>query len=1211
MTGWMDSVREPRADPTAMTAEPDLRRERPERRLRLAPLAPLALAVIAGVVLDRYADPLGTAAWAGLALGLALVACLARRWERTQRIAIVALYLAVGGAYHHARWSDLPHDHLAWSIPDDAPPRPAWVRGTLVRVPEFRPPEFPDEDGYTRTVLDVVGICDGIDWHPASGRVRLSIGGDRTDLVMGEPVQAAGTLGPIEGPRNPGEADFRAVLRGESIRLRLSADDMSVWHDPDGRWQPFRWALGQAREWSRATLTRAIGPDSGPLAAALVLGRREAVDPDINDAFARTGTTHLLAISGLHLQVLAVAVLLACRLVGLGAWRSSGVAALAAIGYAVLVGPMPSVVRSASMTAAICGAVLRSRPARIENLLPLAALVTIASNPSDVFDVGCQLSFLAVAALVWMVPPVQDMLAHGLPRPKLDLRTRTLTWRSPNDPLDALERKLAPRWKKALRGGRDWIGWMLVASAVVWVATAPLVALRFHLVSPIGILLNVPLVPMTSLALILAAVTLGLSAIWAPLGIPTASACAALLTWSEDIVRWGAGVSWGHGFTPGPSTGWVVGYVGLLSGLAYLVLVGRPWRGRASIAVALGAWVVGGFLLPRLAWDTSGPEVEVLAVDHGLAVIIHDGCSGKVRLYDCGRLRDPKIGRRVIAPALWSRGLGHIDEVVLSHADSDHYNALPDLLDRLRIGAIRLPPDFGGPEKPAAAAVLDLARSRGVPVRTIAAGEPWGEPPASPGRAAAVDTLAIAVEHPPRDWLTGAPDNDRSLVLSLAHRDRRLLLTGDLDGAGLAEVLARPAPAGLDAMLAPHHGGRAANPPWLYDWARPGLVVVSQKPPTLPGQDALRWLDERRVPVLRTWQQGAIRLRWTDEGIVASGFLGGRWGDGADPAEPAAQLVRSGMIPPVPALPRPGRINPALGWLVAAVGFSLGALLFVAVLVIEWGAWTLVRPGRRRPGADGAGREPVPSTPWETISVVAADGVRLEGMFRATAQDTPRRRTAILLHGFAEEGTALLDRAEALAERGWDVVLPDIRGRGRSAGDWSTFGALEGDDVRRWIDALATRSAASLDVAVWGRSMGAAIALRAAAADPRIRALVLEVPYADLARSVAIGFRLKRLPAWLARPALRRAGWLAGAHLDRPRPVDLAPQVGVPVLVLHGAEDRLAPISEVHRLATAFPTPPARVEVPGARHSDLFDLAGPELNDRVATFLETATAAET
>src|SRR5512135_882985 len=171
------------------------------------------------------------------------------------------------------------------------------------------------------------------------------------------------------------------------------------------------------------------------------------------------------------------------RALGLGRRGAFAAVALATVAYALLVGLAPSVVRSAAMTVTYCLACLFDRKARPANTLALAALATLALNPAYLFDVGCQLSFLAVAAIVWGANPVSAWLKQ----PELS-------------PLDALERKYEPKWRKLVRRGVAPGREGLIISVVVWLAAWPLVALRFHLISPIGLLLNVPLVPLTSIA---------------------------------------------------------------------------------------------------------------------------------------------------------------------------------------------------------------------------------------------------------------------------------------------------------------------------------------------------------------------------------------------------------------------------------------------------------------------------------------------------------------------------------------------------------------------------------------------------------------------------------------------------------------------------------------------------------------------------------------
>ncbi|HKI19652.1 MAG TPA: alpha/beta fold hydrolase, partial [Isosphaeraceae bacterium] len=306
---------------------------------------------------------------------------------------------------------------------------------------------------------------------------------------------------------------------------------------------------------------------------------------------------------------------------------------------------------------------------------------------------------------------------------------------------------------------------------------------------------------------------------------------------------------------------------------------------------------------------------------------------------------------------------------------------------------------------------------------------------------------------------------------------------------------------------------------------------------------------------------------------------------------------------------------PTLRFVFGLAGFAIGVLGCVALAVVEFAAWALVAPprtGRHDGDLDTVAREVVGLV--QPIEVRAPDGARLVGRFLPAQGPIPTGRTVLLLHGFAETSSALeRRRMAALSRHGWNVAALDSRGYGQSDGPYATFGGRESSDVRAWLDRLGefvSFSAPSVlfRPALWGRSMGAQIALRAAAEDARVAALVLESPLVDLAAAVAVVIRKRRFPmsGLLARLILRRASKLAGSPLDRPRPIDLAPRVTCPALILHGSDDTLVPIAAARRLAAAFPEPPAWVDVPGAGHSDVVDTGGEPLLDQVVVFLSKA-----
>jgi alpha-beta hydrolase superfamily lysophospholipase len=288
-------------------------------------------------------------------------------------------------------------------------------------------------------------------------------------------------------------------------------------------------------------------------------------------------------------------------------------------------------------------------------------------------------------------------------------------------------------------------------------------------------------------------------------------------------------------------------------------------------------------------------------------------------------------------------------------------------------------------------------------------------------------------------------------------------------------------------------------------------------------------------------------------------------------------------------------------WLVAVGGFATGLIGCLVMAVSEWGAWALVLPGRRLENGNTAA-DPSIGSP---IEITAPDGVRLAGLWHAA--DLPTGRTVVLLHGFADF-TSLRQRIEVLTRHGWNVATLDARAHGRSGGDRGSFGGREAADLRAWIDALTERVGPSLALTAWGRSMGAGIAIRSAVADPRIRALVFEAPYVDLDDAIVAALKGYRVPfaRFLARRISRRAARLAGVSLTRPRPIDLAPEVRVPVLIVHGANDWLIPLAEAKRLAATV-TPPAEVvEVPNAGHANAIDVGGVPLIEQIAGFLDRA-----
>lgn len=240
---------------------------------------------------------------------------------------------------------------------------------------------------------------------------------------------------------------------------------------------------------------------------------------------------------------------------------------------------------------------------------------------------------------------------------------------------------------------------------------------------------------------------------------------------------------------------------------------------------------------------------------------------------------------------------------------------------------------------------------------------------------------------------------------------------------------------------------------------------------------------------------------------------------------------------------------------------------------------------------------------YEDVSFRNPDGLILRGWYLPPPDDGSGRAPAIAYgHGHATDRRQWLPVALAVHDAGFAQLLFDFTGRGDSDGEVITLGAHEGGDLRAALDDLAARTDVDpLRLAVGGRSMGAAAALFLAAEDARIKALVLDSPYADLKALVDRTLSVHFIPAVLVRPILFDvAGWRAHYAPESVRPIDAIRKVKAPILLFHGTKDTLVPYPDALAFKSAAGGPLTLVPLEGLDHN----APRPSTyQDRIVTFL--------
>jgi competence protein ComEC len=250
-----------------------------------------------------------------------------------------------------------------------------------------------------------------------------------------------------------------------------------------------------------------------------------------------------------------------------------------------------------------------------------------------------------------------------------------------------------------------------------------------------------------------------------------------------------------------------------------------------------------------------------LSVGHGTCVVL-ELPNGQTLLYDAGSLGSPEFATQSVAGYLWERGIMRIDALVLSHADVDHYNAVPGLLERFHVGAVYVSPlmfDWFGATGPVdAPEVLRQAIvAAGVPIEEVWSGD-WLR----------IGDVALEVIHPPPGGVVGS-DNANSITLSVEYAGQRLLLPGDLETPGLEDVIAE-LPLDCDVLMAPHHGSSRSDPPGFAAWSTPEWVVISGGADADPAVEAT--YASTGAKVLNTGKLGAIEFRLNSDNISAKSF---------------------------------------------------------------------------------------------------------------------------------------------------------------------------------------------------------------------------------------------------------------------------------------------------------------------------------------------------
>jgi len=730
--------------------------------------------------------------WVGLLAVLLPVAVLSRKW----RLPVV---LAVGFLWALLRAALI----LSHGIAPELEGRDVLVEGVVASIPA------PRERGL-RFDFDVQTLTAEDRRQPSPGRIQLSWYGAAPAVGVGERWRLKVRLKRPRGFMNPGGFDYEGWLFQHRIRargyVRRDAGNLRLVEQPEGH------PVDRLRRRLQVAIAGVLGdsPNLG-MVTALAVGERQGLSARQWQVLTRTGTNHLMAISGLHVGLVAGLVFFLVRC--LWAWpgvtvlylpapkAAAAVALLAAAGYAALAGFAIPTQRALIMLAVAMGAVLLQRGSAASHSLALALLAVLVFDPFAVMAPGFWLSFAAVAViLLGMSGRLRVQRAPGASDSPMAVNAPGLWW----------------KW-----GRVQWL---------VAVGLLPLTLVLFQrasLVSPIANLVAVPWMSLSVIPLTLAGA----------LAAPVVPAAGAVLLHAADALLallW-AYLEWLSAlpaalWTQHAPRGWATGCA-VLGVVLLLAPRGLP-----------GRWLAGLWLLPLFLARPPAPapgEVwfTLLDVGQGLAAVVRT--AGHTLVYDTGPRFSERFdtGRAVVVPFLREAGVDRIDLLVVSHGDNDHIGGARSILDELPVERIIT----GVPDK-----------LLGTGAEACGADQAWNW-----------DGVKFRIIHPPAGRLYKG--NDGSCVLRVDSGAAGVLLPGDIEKPTERLLLDKYRP-GLAAeiLVAPHHGSNTSSTRAFLQTVNPGYVLFPvgyRNRFGFPKSRVTARYREQGVTLLDTAQHGAISFR--------------------------------------------------------------------------------------------------------------------------------------------------------------------------------------------------------------------------------------------------------------------------------------------------------------------------------------------------------------
>jgi competence protein ComEC len=605
-------------------------------------------------------------------------------------------------------------------------------------------------------------------------------------LDYGMSVMLRGMIEPPSAERNPGEFSPREyyVANGVSHLMTVRGPDQVIVLDSSGGSWLMRELIVPVRRGMLSLIDRTIDGEEGEFLKGLMIGDRSGISQATRQAFVNSGVAHVLAVSGSNVAVVAAIFMFAFELMRLQGKLRIIAVLVALLGYMVLTGNQPPVVRATIMAFVFFLARFFQHRSNAYNAMGISAIIILAIDARQMFDIGFQLSFGAVLSIIYFYPKTNAWISR-LPGRR--------------------------RWQRSIL----WLLRICAVSLVATLGTLPLTAVSFGRVSVIGIAANIIVIPAVELSVVLgfASACASLASSW--LAESYAAVNGLILAWTLKIIKIAGNLSCAYvdttTFVPVDALPYYIGLFVLFNHEGRTLVHGTILL-LFSLNVAIFAPRGGASPMARGVM-----RVSFIDVGQGDAILA-ELPEGRAILVDAGpRSRQLDAGETVVTPFLKRRGVTTIDLLVISHGHIDHAGGVASVMRHFPVGHVvsigGLPPFLAELKKTGLRTHqwCDTIRA-GMPLIELANARCYALYPLTRHARANADTVS----------------DNRCIVFKLQYGDVSFLFTGDVDGSAEAEmVMVYGSFLHASLLKAGHHGSNTSSTPLFLSAVNPAAAVIS------------------------------------------------------------------------------------------------------------------------------------------------------------------------------------------------------------------------------------------------------------------------------------------------------------------------------------------------------------------------------------------------